>query len=151
MIENLRKYTGLIIFVIALLLVGFIFTIDNGSGMAGANANDPVVISIDGRSYRSSEFEKLGPSSLSLAQQLGLYDFIITLGGLGGGSEREALDRFFANRVTLRQAAEEFGVYPDNEAVSSLLKSLPVFRGPDGNFSQTTYNNVVTRGLGRMG
>lgn len=151
MIENLRKYTGLIIFVIALLLVGFIFTIDNGSGMGGGNANDPVVISIDGRSYRSSEFEKLGPSSRSLAMQLGLYDMVSTLGGFGGANEREADERFFANRINLREAREEFGVHPDDEAVAAMLKSMPAFQGPDGAYSQTNYNNIVNRALGRMG
>jgi len=149
MIEHLRKYTGLIIFVIALLFVGLAFFGDSASLSRGTN--DPAVISVDGNSYSMSEFRKMGESSRSLGMSMGLYEFISTLGGFGGTNDEETDKRFFVNRLLVRQAAEEFGVHPGDEEVTAALKAMPVFQGQDGTFDQARYNDIATQGIGRFG
>ncbi len=150
MIENLRKYTGLIIFVIALLFVGLAFFGDNAS-FSRANASDPALIRVDGRTYTVSEFRKTGPSARNLAMGLGLYEFVSMLGGFGGTSEDEADKRFFVNRLLIKDAQEEFGVRPSDEEVTSALKAMPAFQGQDGAFDQTRYNDFVTQRIGQFG
>ena len=149
MIEHLRKYTGLIIFVIALLFVGLAFFGDTAS-LGRANSNDPAVIRVDGRTYSVSEFRKTGAAARSLGMNLGLYEYVSTLGGFGGNDD-ESDKRFFVNRLLVKEASEEFGVHPSDEEVTAALKAMPIFQGPDGAFDQTKYNEIATQGIGRFG
>ena len=150
MIEHLRKYTGMIIFVIALLFVGLAFLGDNSN--FGRGSNDPAYISVDGNSYSVSDFRKKGEASQSLAMGMGLYQYVITLGGdLSGGNQEEASKQFFVNRLLVEQACEEFGIHPGDEEVTAALKAMPVFQGQDGTFDQTKYNMIATEGIGRYG
>lgn len=148
MIEHLRKYTGLIIFVIALLFVGLAFFGDYAQ--PGHGNNDPVVIKVDGRSYSHSEFRKTGEASRALGMQLGLYEYISTLGGFGA-NDAETENRFFVNRIMVKQACKEFGVHPGDKEVTATLKAMPAFQGQDGAFDQARYNEIATQGIGRFG
>src|SRR5688572_29108262 len=112
MIEQLRKYTGLIIVVVAVLFVGLAFFGDNAN-LGQSNPNDPPVLSVDGTSYSYSEFQKGGTSSRLLATELYLSDLLLaTDAGYSRGPDPEADQRFFVNRQILKQAREEFGVHP---------------------------------------
>jgi hypothetical protein len=126
MIEHLRKYTGLIIFVIALLFVGLAFLGDNAN--LGRGSNDPAYLSVDGTSYSVSDFRKKGESARALGSGLGLYQYLITMGGLGGANEDEASKQFFVNRLIVEQACGEFGIHPGDEEVTAALKAMPVFQ-----------------------
>jgi hypothetical protein len=151
MIEHLRKYTGLIIFVIALLFVGLAFFGDNVA-KGQRNANDPAVLSVDGRQYTMTEVQKLGDAPMALVQGFGMYgmlDFLSTLGGFGGGDETQ--HRFFVNRLLVRQAADDFGVHPSGEEISAEIKKMTTFQGADGAYSQQAYNDFITKRLGRLG
>lgn len=151
MIEHLRKYTGLIIFVIALLFVGLAFFGDNVAKSHRAS-NDPLALSVDGRQYTMTEVQKLGGSPLALVQGFGMYgmiDFLSTLGGFGGGDETE--HRFFVNRLIVRQAAKDFGVHPSAEEITAEIKKMPSFQGADGAYDQEAYNEFVTKRIGRLG
>ena len=53
--------------------------------------------------------------------------------------------------MILRQAKEEFGVYPGEEEISAYLKTLRVFAGPDQKFNPETYRNFIEKGMGRLG
>ncbi len=149
MIEHLRKYTGAIIFVIALLFVGLAFFGDNAS-MGGGNPGDPPAIAVDGRTYSYNEFKKTGESSRSLAMTMGLYEFISTLGGFGG-DDAQTDQRFFANRLILQQARKDFGVHPSKDEVDAAMKAMPTFQGENGSFDQARFNEIVTKGIGRFG
>ena len=119
MIENLRKYTGLIIFVIALLFVGLAFFGDNVTAGRGS-AGDPPALAVDGRQYSMTEVQKLGGTPAALMQRFGMYgmiDFLSMLGGFGGGDE--TTKRFFVNRLNVRQAAEDFGIHPTEEEITA--------------------------------
>lgn len=151
MIEHLRKYTGGIIFVIALLFVGLAFFGDHGT-FGGHGTNDPAYIAVDDNSYSMSEFRKKGEASQSLAMGMGLYQYVITMGGnLGGGNQEEANKQFFVNRLLVEQACEEFGIHPGDAEVAAALKAMPVFQGQDGTFDQAKYNMIATEGIGRYG
>lgn len=150
MIEHLRKYTGLIIVVVALLFVGLAFFGDNAN-LGQSNPNDPPVLSVDGTSYSYSEFQKGGNSSRMLATELFLSDLLgATDAGFSMGPDPEGDQRFFVNRQILKQARDEFGVHPSPEEVAESRKTLYRFQGKDGSFDQELYNNAV-KNLGGRG
>lgn len=153
MIENIRKYTGLMIVVFVILFISFFF-LDSSSvrNMGGGQA----ILKIAGRTYNDKEFRSLGSSSFELTSNLarsgdfGLYQFLMGL-STGATSQDDAAEKFFVGRMILRQAKEEFGVYPGEEEISAYLKTLRVFAGPDQKFNPETYRNFIEKGMGRLG
>jgi hypothetical protein len=153
MIENLRKYTGLMIVVFVILFISFFF-LDSSSvrNMGGGQA----VLKIAGRTYSDKEFNNLGKASLELTSNLarsgdfGLYQFLMGL-STGATSQSDAAEKFFVGRMILRQAKKDFGVYPGDEEISAYLKSLRVFAGPDQKFNPDTYRDFIQKGIGRLG
>lgn len=153
MIENLRKYTGLIIVIFVILFISFFFM--DTSSVRNLSSGQPV-LKIAGRTYSDKEFNTLGTSSLELTSNLarsgdfGLYQFLMGLSA-GATSQNDAAEKFFIGRMILRQAKEEFGVFPGEEEISAYLKTLRVFAGPDQKFNPDTYRNFVEKGMGRLG
>ena len=80
MIENIRKYTGLMIVVFVILFISFFF-LDSRSvrNMSGGQA----ILKIAGRTYNDKEFNNLGKASFELTSNLvrsgdfGLYQFLM--------------------------------------------------------------------------
>ncbi len=149
MIEHLRKYTGLIIVVVALLFVGLAFFGDNAN-LGQSNANDPPVLSVDGTSYSYSDLQKGGKSARRLAMELYLTDLLGATDAFSMGDDAQADQRFFVNRQILKQARDQFGVHPSGEEIEESRKTLFTLQGKDGNFDQERYNNVV-KNLGSRG
>lgn len=153
MIENIRKYTGLMIVVFVILFISFFF-LDTRSvrNMSGGHA----VMKIAGRSYNDKEYRSLGTGSFELTRNLasagdfGLYQFLMGLSS-GATSQDDAAEKFFVGRMIIRQAKEEFGVYPGEEEISAYLRTLRVFAGPDSQFNPETYRNFIEKGMGRLG
>lgn len=154
MIENIRKYTGLMMVVLVILFFSFLF-LDSRSvrnGMAGGQA----VFKIADRTYSDKEYNTLGEgayqltSGLAQAGDFGLYQFLMGMAS-GATSKEDAPQKFFVSRIILRQAKEEFGIYPGDEEVSAYLKSLRAFAGPDGKFNPDTYRNYIEKGIGQLG
>ena len=153
MIENIRKYTGLMIATFVILFISFFFldtrSVQNMGGGKG-------YLKIDGRTYSDKEFQSLGAASLELASMLAqsgdysLYQFIMGLSP-GATSKDDAPEKFFTGRMILRQAKEEYGVYPNEGEITEYLRSMRVFNGPDQKFSAQAYQNFVSRGMGRLG
>ncbi len=152
MIENLRKYTGLMIVVFVILFISFFF-LDSRSvrNMSSGRA----MLKIAGRTYDDKEYGNLGKSSLELAYGLasrGDFDLVQFVADLSGGAQGEqAPEQFFIGRMILRQAKEDFGIYPGDEEISAYLRTLKVFAGSDGKFSAETYRNFIDKGMGRLG
>jgi SurA N-terminal domain len=153
MIENLRKYTGLIIVIFVILFISFFFM--DTSSVRNMGSGQPAM-KIAGRTYSDKEFHTLGNSSLELTSNLarsgdfGLYQFLMGLTA-GATNQNDASEKFFTSRMILRQAKEEFGVFPGEEEISAYLKSLRVFAGPDQKFSPEIYRNFIEKGMGRLG
>lgn len=153
MIENLRKYTGLIIVLFVLVLIGFLFM--DTSTMRSGGGGRPY-IKVEGRTYTDKEFSNLGTSAYQLTQSLAqsgdfpLYSFLFGMSG-DAQSQDKAMENFFANRMLLRSAKEEFGIYPGEEEIDSFIRKLRAFTGPNGEFSQEAYRNFIEKGIGRLG
>lgn len=153
MIENIRKYTGLMIVVFVILFISFFF-LDSGS-MRSVGGGDSI-LRVDGRTYSEKEFRLLGSGAYDLTSSLarsGDYDLYQFLMGLSTGatSQDDAAEKFFVGRMIVRNAKEEFGIYPGEEDISEYLRKLRVFAGPDGEFSAEAYRNFIDRGMGRLG
>lgn len=150
MIENLRKYTGLIIIVVALLFVGLAFFGDNAN-LGQSNRNDPPVLSVDGTTYTYSDLQKGGSSARRLTMSLFLMELLQATDAFSMGDDAQADQRFFVNRLILKQARDEFGVHPSDEEVAESRSSIRIFSDPaTGTFDQESYNNVV-KNLGSLG
>ena len=153
MIENIRKYTGLMIVVFVIVFISFFF-LDTSSMRSSPGSG--TYVKIDGRGYSDKEVSRLGASGLNLTQSLaqlgdfGLYQFLMGLSS-GARSENEAAEQFFVGRMILRDAAEKFGIHPADEEISSYIRSMRAFTNQDGAFDQTKYNTFIDKSLGRMG
>ncbi len=155
MIENLRKYTGLIIVLFVLVIISF-FLMDYGNMNRGASGGVPYM-KVAGRTYNDKEFNHLGASAYQLTQSLAqsgdmqLFSFLFGISGDAEFGSRESMENFFASRMLLRSAKEEFGIYPGEEEIDSFIRKLRAFTGPDGEFSQEQYRNFIEQGIGRLG
>ena len=153
MIENLRKYTGLIIVLFVLVIIGFIFM--DTSTMRASGGGQPY-IKVAGRNYTDKEFRTLGTSSVELTQSLmqygdfSLYTFLLSLSG-DAQSNQQMQENFFTNRMLLRSAKEELGIYPSDEQINTFIRQMRAFTGPDGAFSQEQYRTFIEKGIGRLG
>ena len=153
MIEHLRKYTGLIIVIIVLVLIGFLFM--DTSTIRASQGGSPY-LKVAGRNYTNTEYRKLGAAAYELTQTLmqsgdfSLYPFLLTMAG-DAQSPEQAEENFFSNRILLRSAKEDFGVYPGEEEIDSFIRQLRGFTGPDGAFSQEQYRNFIEKRIGRLG
>jgi hypothetical protein len=154
MIENIRKYTGLIIFFMALVVFSLVIGIKDDLFRGGVGGR--AVLKIAGRVYNDKEFHHLGSGAYEMAGGLasagdfGIYQFIVPL-VRDAGSQEEAAEQFFVGRMILRQAKEEFGIHPDEQEISAFIRTMRAFAGPDGKFSEETYRNFIERGIGRLG
>jgi len=153
MIENLRKYTGLIIVIFVILFISFFFL--DTSSMRNMGSGQ-AILKIAGRTYSDKEFKTLGESSMELASGLArsgdytIYQFLMGL-STGATGQNDAPEKFFIGRMILREAKTEFGVFPGDEEISTYLRSLRAFAGPDSKFNPETYQNFVSKYLGRLG
>ncbi len=154
MIENIRKYTGLIIFFMALVVFSLVIGIKDDLFSRGGGGHG--ILKIAGRVYDNKEFHHFGSGAFDLASGLarsgdfGLYQFIMSL-TTGAAGQQDAAEKFFISRMILRQAKEDFGVYPGEQEVSEYIRGLRAFAGPDGKFNQETYRNFVEKSIGRLG
>lgn len=153
MIENLRKYSGLMIVIFVILFISFFF-LDSRSvrNMSSGRA----MMKIAGRTYNDKEYNNLGTSPFQLAYGLagrgdfGLVQFVMGI-SVDSTSKEDASEKFFIGRMILRDAKDEFGVHPGDEEISAYLRTLRAFAGPDGKFSPDAYRNFVEKGMGRLG
>lgn len=157
MIENIRKYSGLMIVVFVILFISF-FLMDTGSrpSLGGGGT----ALRIDGRSYSQQDLQRHGDNAFRLLSSLAgqrasqgdfsLYQFLSTMTGAAQTEEEAALN-FFTSRMLLREAQEEYGVYPSDANVEEYLRSMPLFAGPDGAFNPAAFRNFVDSSLGRLG
>lgn len=154
MIENIRKYTGLIIFFMALVVFSLVIGIKDDLFRGGVGGQG--ILKIDGRIYSDKEFRNLGSgafeltSSLARAGDFGLYQFLMGLTP-GATGQDDAAEKFFVSRILLRQAKEDFGVHPGEQEISDYIRSLRAFAGPDGKFDEAAYRNFIEKGIGRLG
>ena len=153
MIENIRKYKGLIILGLVVVIIALVLGLrDNLFSSAGGRP----ALKIDGRTYSDAEFNHLGSGAYELTSSLvrsgdfSLYQFLMGLTA-GAASQEDAVEKFFIGRMIIRRAAEEFGIHPGQEEISSFIRGLRTFAGEDQKFSEENYRRFIDKGIGRLG
>jgi len=152
MIENIRNYYGLMMVVLVALFLSFLFTGFSGS-KAAMGGGGQAYLRIDGTTYDYGAYQKQGAEARSLAMGLGMYEFVASLNAFGGrgDSDNEASETFFANRILIRQAGEEYGIHPSKDEIFDFVKEISAFTGKDGKYDPVAYKNIVEKAIGRRG
>lgn len=154
MIENIRKFRGLIIFGLVLVAVALVIGLQNDTFSRGGGGRD--LFKISGRSYDNMEFQRLGTDGYELASTLArsgdftLYQFLMSL-ATGATNEKDAPQKFFIGRIVLRDAKKEFGIHPGDDEITDYIKKMRFFAGTDQKFSEENYRKFVEKSIGRMG
>lgn len=154
MIENIRKYRGLIILGLVVVVIALVVGLQSSSVSSGTGGR--AILKIGGRTYNDKEFQNLGSGAFELTSGLarsgdfGLYQFLMGLSS-GATTQEDAVEKFFIGRMIVRQAKSKFGVYPGEEEISAYIRSLRAFADPDGNFDENIYRRFVEKSIGRLG
>jgi hypothetical protein len=160
MIENLRKYPGVIIAALVAVFIGFLLMdSERFFRRSGASA-----ITVNGVSYDFNEFQRIGPNSRRLAEQLSsyqsldMYRFSMALVDQKSTSADAAEKSFFVNRLLLQQAGREFGILPGDAEIQQFIRERSAFADSDPTnpaapkeFNQERYQTFILNGLGKSG
>src|SRR5215469_4622586 len=87
---------------------------------------------------------------LSLAQALGMSDFVGTLTAGGGLNQNPPQVQFILNLLVLRHEAERLGLRPSASEVADVVRKLPAFQSESG-FDMNKFNELVQNGLAPLG
>src|SRR6201981_3989744 len=87
---------------------------------------------------------------LSLAQALGMSDFVGTMTAGAGLNQNQAAVQFIVNLLVLRHEAGGLGIRPSAAAVADVVRKLPAFQGDSG-FDINKFNDLVRNGLAPLG
>lgn len=154
MIENIRKYRGLLIIFVCVAGLALVLGIKDDAFRRGGGGVS--MYRIDGRTYGDLDYQKLGQNSAELAQALWsagdieLMQFAMMLSS-GAKGRDDAPRRFFVNRMLLRNAFGEFGIRPGEEEISAKIRTMSAFSDEAGKFNPEVYRNFTGRFIGRLG
>ena len=87
---------------------------------------------------------------LTLAQALGMSDFVGTMTAGAGLNQNQAAVQFIVNVLVLRHEAGRLGLRPSASEVAEVVRKLPAFQGDSG-FDINKFNNLVQNGLAPLG
>ena len=173
MIENIRKYTGLMIVVLVLLFVGLVFL---DGGISKAFTGKPVMEVAD-HSISKKEFDRQRalmqlPSLLPDAFEIPRDSQLLASHYLGDTLIESQLpktpsflvrimasylqpslaepERFIANRINVRKTGVNFGVTPSNEEVEKFVENV-LFVDPEGNPDQEAYSKFIKDRVSSIG
>lgn len=162
MLDNIRKYTGLMFVVLILLFVGLIFM--ESSGRSSGYGSGPVMIEISGHSYPKEEFDRLSSNPLRLLNDLSnpkvtksfygrfaLLPYLMHLAIPEGSRSNDPDPRhFLVNRLTLQKTAKELGIHPSTNEIENFIRES-IFINPDQTFNSEAYDKYVDKYLPRLG
>lgn len=156
MIENMRKYTGLMVVVLVLLAAGLILTMQPGGSGGGGGGSS--FMNVNGVAIDRNDFSKAGEKTTAAVQQLiysqnfqdyqTLGQFTQFLSGYSNNQTQRNID-FVTNRVLLKQEAEKLGLYASTEVAAKFIENK-MFRNGDGGFDATAYRAYI-ESLGSFG
>ena len=170
MIENIRKYTGLMIVVLVLLFIGLVFL---GDTARNTIAGKPVM-EVNGTAVSRKEFDRMSLNALKIPSSLPdagllpqsskviashyLGDSVLTDQGATAAGVLSTMTeylqgrdprRFLANRIAVREAGLEYGATPGPEEVESFIEKV-IFADQDGNFDQVAFSKFMKEKIGRL-
>ncbi|PYL10989.1 MAG: hypothetical protein DMF48_09230 [Verrucomicrobia bacterium] len=147
MMKLLRRHRDWLMIVIAILAIPFIFYFVQRPDY-GAIGRDQFARIYD-RNVSMLEAQQFG-RLLSLAQALGMSDFVGTLTAGAGSNQNQAAVQFIVSLLVLRHEAERLGLRPSASEVADVVRKLPAFQGDSG-FDINKFNDLVQNGLAPLG
>jgi len=147
MMKLLRRHRDWLMIVIAILAIPFIFYFVQRPDY-GAIGRDHFAHIYD-RNVSMLEAQQI-TRLLSLAQALGMSDFVGTMTAGAGMNQNQAAVQFIVNLLVLRHEAERLGLRPSAPEVADVVRKLPAFHGDSG-FDINKFNELVQNGLAPLG
>src|SRR5215468_7360994 len=147
MMKLLRRHRDWLMIVIAILAIPFIFYFVRTPDY-GAMGRDQFARIYDRNVsiLEAQQFARL----LSLAQALGMSDFVGTMTAGAGLNQNQATVQFIVNLLVLRHEAERLGLRPDTSEIADAVRKLPAFQSDSG-FDINKFNDLVQNGLAPLG
>src|SRR5262245_13920856 len=147
MMKLLRKHRHWLMIVIAILAIPFIFYFVQRPDYGAMRADQ--FSRIYDRNVSMLEAQQI-VRLLSLAQVLGMSDFVGTMTAGAGLNQNQAAVQFIVNLLVLRHAAERLGLRPSASEIADVVRKLPAFQGDSG-FDINKFNDLVQNGLAPLG
>jgi hypothetical protein len=147
MMKALRKHKDWLMIVIAILAIPFIFYFVQRPDY-GAMRSDQFARMYD-RNISTLEAQQI-VRLLSLAQALGMSEFVQTLTAGAGLNQNQVAVQFIVNLLVLRHEAGRLGLRPDASEIADVVRRLPAFQSESG-FDMNKFSDFVRNGLGPMG
>lgn len=156
MIENMRKYTGLMVVVLILLAAGLVITMKPGGSGGGGVGNE--FMHVNGVALDRNDFSKEGKNTVAAIQRLYQTGDYITASKLGqfaqalsgnANNETQSHINFVTNRILLKQKAQELGLYSSPEVAEQFIQDN-MFQNRDGGFDTSLYASYI-ESLANMG
>src|ERR1043166_382236 len=147
MMKLLRRHRDWLMIVIAILAIPFIFYFVQRPDY-GAIGRDHFARIYD-RNVSMLEAQQIA-RLLSLAQALGMSEFVGTMTAGAGLNQNQAAVEFIKNLLVLRHEAGRLGLRPSASDVADVVRKLPAFQGDSG-FDMNKFNDFVQNGLAPLG
>ena len=148
MLEFLKKHNWVMLILMALFLLGILFTLNEFSAIDKQQSSKKW--KINGKTYSHRDFIKQGVNAAKIVQEVGLTQLYYYLGNYNPYAQTLDEEAFFANRILLQQAGKTFGISPSKEAIHSYLKSQ-LFIDQTQKLSPVAYRNYIKNRLGIYG
>ncbi|HEY4271018.1 MAG TPA: peptidyl-prolyl cis-trans isomerase [Candidatus Udaeobacter sp.] len=147
MMKLLRRHKDWLMIVIAILAIPFVFYFVQRPDY-GAMRSDQFARIYDRNvsMLEAQQFVRL----LSLAQALGMSDFVGTMTAGAGLNQDQAGVQFIVNLLVLRHEADRLGLRPDASEIADVVRKLSAFQGESG-FDINKFNDLVQNGLAPLG
>src|SRR5438093_7053425 len=147
MMKLLRRHRDWLMIVIEILAIPFIFYFVQRPDY-GAMRSDRFAHIYD-RNVSMLEAQQIA-RLLSLAQALGMSDFVRTMTAGAGFNQNQAAVQFIVNLLVLRHEADRLGLRPSASEIADVVRKLPAFQGDSG-FDINKFNDLVQNGLAPLG
>src|SRR6266446_1440739 len=147
MMKALRRHKDWLMIVIAILAIPFIFYFVQRPDY-GAMRSDQFARVYD-RNVSMLEAQQI-VRLLTLAQALGMSEFVQTLTAGAGQDQNQVAGQFIINLLVLRHEADRLGLRPSGAEIADVVRKLPAFQGESG-FDMNKFSDFVRSGLGPMG
>jgi hypothetical protein len=147
MMKLLRRHKDWLMIVIAILAIPFIFYFVQRPDYGAIRADQ--FARIYDRNISTLEAQQIA-RLLSLAQALGMSDFVGTMTAGAGFNQNQAAVQFIVNLLVLRHEADRLGLRPSAAEIAEVVRKLPAFQGGSG-FDINKFNDLVQNGLAPLG
>ena len=147
MMKLLRKHRDWLMIVIAILAIPFIFYFvqrpDYGAMRADKFAR------IYDRNVSMLEAQQM-VRLLTLAQALGMSEFVQTLTAGAGMNPNQTAVQFIVNLLVVRHEAARLGIRPGYAEIANVVRTLPAFQGESG-FDMKKFTDFSQNALAPLG